>query len=65
MLGAEDGRAHVRDGLHDHARDVQVRGVGARFFQEAVHVDLLQAGYVSERDGSAEQGEGGSAPGWS
>ncbi len=61
MFGAEDGRARVGDGLHDHARDVQVGRVGAGLFHEAVHVDLVEAGDVAEGDGAVEQGEVGSS----
>ena len=52
LFGAENGRAHVGDGLHDHAGDLQVGAVGAGFFEEAVDVDLFQPWDVSEGDGS-------------
>ena len=51
MFGAEHGRAHIGDGLHDHACHLQVGGLGAGFLQEAVHVDLFEPRDVSESDG--------------
>ena len=61
VLGAENGRADIRDGLDDHARDVQVRGVGAGASEERVHVDLVQARDVSKGDGAAEERECGAS----
>ncbi len=64
MLGAKDGRAHARNDLHDHARDLQARGIGRRISQEAVHVDLFQPWDVPEGDGPAEQRERGASSWW-
>lgn len=62
MLGAEDGRAHVGDGLQDHARDLQVRRVGAGLARKGVHVDLVQPRDVPEGDGAPEQRQRGPTP---
>lgn len=63
MLRAENRSADARDGLHDHARDVQGRRVVRGALDEGVHVDLVEAGHVAECDGPAEQGEVGPAAG--
>ena len=61
VLGAENGRADIGDSLDDHARDVQVRGLGAGASEERVHVDLVEPRDVSKGDGAAEERERGAA----
>lgn len=61
VLGAENGRADIGNGLDDHARDVQVRGLGAGASEERVHVDLVEPRDVSKGDGAAEERERGAS----
>ena len=52
------GCAHGGEGLEDHARDVQVGGVGTRVADETRDGDFGELGHVAEGDGAFVEGQG-------
>lgn len=55
FLGCVSRGAHIGDGLHNHAGNVKVRGVGHGVFDHGVYCDTLDLGHVAECDGFPQQ----------